>query len=286
MSTVDDRDWPLRTVPPPENRPLGIPDLSPDVEAQLVARLLSPDFQQWSTTVSRVGFCAHPVRLVGRTDTFAKATGELLRSYSSGDEPSGVTYKRCGNRRASECESCSKQYAADTFHLIRAGVAEGKGVPASVGDNPLVFATLTAPSFGSVHGARANGGRCRPRRDDGARCPHGRTSRCMTVRDQDDPAIGQPLCGDCYDYESQVVWQWWAPELWRRFTIALRRAVAHHLGIAATDLADVTRPPVCGWPAALTQARFRRGWGTRRSLRRTSTCTTSGHPPTGPDWRV
>jgi hypothetical protein len=45
--------------------------------------------------------------------------------------------------------------------------------------------------------------------------------------------------GDCYDYESHVVWQWWAPELWRRFTIALRRAVAHHLAITATDLADV-----------------------------------------------
>jgi hypothetical protein len=239
MSTIDDVDRPRRTVAPPEDRPLDIPDLSPEVEALLVARLLSADFQQWSTTVSRVGFCAHPVRLVGRTDTFVKATGELVRSYSSSDEPSGVTYKRCGNRRASVCESCSRQYAADTFHLIRAGVAGGKGVPASVGDNPLVFATLTAPSFGTVHGTRANSGRCRPRRDDGTRCPHDKTSRCMTVHGQDDPAIGQPLCGDCYDYESQVVWQWWAPELWRRFTIALRRAVAHHLGIAATDLADV-----------------------------------------------
>ena len=32
--------------------------------------------------------------------------------------------------------------------------------------------------------------------------------------------LGQPLCRDCYDYASHVVWQWWAPELWRRFTIA------------------------------------------------------------------
>ncbi len=67
----------------------------------------------------------------------------------------------------------------------------------------------------------------------------------MTVHDQDDPALGQPLCGDCYDYESHVVWQWWAPELWRRFTIALRRAVAHHLGVAATDLAT---SPRCSTP--------------------------------------
>ena len=34
------------------------------------------------------------------------------------------------------------------FHLIRAGVTGGKTVPESVAENPLVFATLTAPSFG------------------------------------------------------------------------------------------------------------------------------------------
>ncbi len=42
------------------------------------------------------------------------------------------------------------------FHLIRAGVADGKGVPETVADNPLVFATLTAPSFGAVHGGAGN----------------------------------------------------------------------------------------------------------------------------------
>ena len=62
---------------------------------------------------------------------------------------------RCGNRRADRCPSCSRLYAADTFHLIRAGVAGGKGVPEPVADNPLVFATLTAPSFGAVHGPPA-----------------------------------------------------------------------------------------------------------------------------------
>ena len=38
------------------------------------------------------------------------------------------------------------------FHLIRAGVTGGKTVPESVAENPLVFATVTAPSFGIVHG--------------------------------------------------------------------------------------------------------------------------------------
>ena len=48
------------------------------------------------------------------------------------------------------------------FQLIRAGVAGGKTVPASVAENPLVFATVTAPSFGPVHGHRDGGRRCRP----------------------------------------------------------------------------------------------------------------------------
>ena len=51
--------------------------------------------------------------------------------------------------------------------------------------------------------------------------------------------VGQPLCVDCYDYASHVVWQWWAPDLWRRFTIALRRLVAKTLGVSADRLAEV-----------------------------------------------
>ena len=86
---------------------------------------------------------------------------------------------RCGNRRAADCPSCSRIYAADTFHLIRAGVTGGKGVPEQVGENPLVFATLTAPSFGLVHGTR--GGRtCRPFTAKGQdrTCEHGRPTVC------------------------------------------------------------------------------------------------------------
>ena len=44
----------------------------------------------------------------------------------SADEALGVTFTRCGNRRADKCESCSRLYAADTFQLIRAGVAGGR----------------------------------------------------------------------------------------------------------------------------------------------------------------
>jgi hypothetical protein len=45
--------------------------------------------------------------------------------------------------------------------------------------------------------------------------------------------VGQPLCGDCYDYESQALFNWHAPELWRRFRVALPRALAHRLGVTA-----------------------------------------------------
>lgn len=220
------------------DRPLEL-DLSEIAERQLLARMLSRDYDDWSQALSRVGFCAAPIRLVGRSEAFDTTTGALIRSYGSADETLGVALTRCGNRRADKCESCSRLYADDTFQLIRAGIAGGKTVPETVADNPLVFATLTAPSFGPVHGTRPNGGRCRPRRDTGHRCPHGRPSSCLAVQGDDDPLVGQPLCLDCYDYASQVVWQWWAPELWRRFTITLRRLLAHHLGTTPARLGEV-----------------------------------------------
>ena len=155
-----------------EDRPLEL-DLSEIAERQLLARMLSRDYEDWSQALSRVGFCAYPIRLVGRSEAFDTTPGALIRSYGSADETLGVTFTRCGYRRADKCESCSRLYAADTFQLIRAGIAGGKTVPETVADNPLVFATLTAPSFGPVHGTRPNGGRCRPRRDTGHRSPTG-----------------------------------------------------------------------------------------------------------------
>jgi hypothetical protein len=43
---------------------------------------------------------------------------------------------------------------------------------------------------------------------------------------------GAPLCPECYDYTGHVLWQWNAPELWRRFTIALQRALARRCGLS------------------------------------------------------
>ena len=70
---------------------------------------------------------------------------------------------------------------------------------------------------------------------------HGRPTWCGKEHTEDDPVLGQPICGDCYDWSSHVVWQWWAPELWRRFTIALHRALAARLGLGEKELRDLVR---------------------------------------------
>jgi excisionase family DNA binding protein len=222
-----------------ENALLDLSALSGEMERQVVDLVAASDFDAWSEALARVGNCPRPILLRGRSETVETTTGQIISTYSSEREPLGVTYVRCGSRRASECPSCARLYAADMFQLIRAGIAGGKTVPASVGENPLVFATFTAPSFGHVHGHRDAARRCRPHTRGPARCVHGRPRTCHERHREDDPALGQPLCRECYDYASHVVWRWWAPDLWRRFTIALRRLVAKTLGIPATRLPDV-----------------------------------------------
>jgi hypothetical protein len=207
------------------------------VRAQILNRLLSKDFPAWSATAARVGNCAKPVRVRGSALRVEASTGAVVDEWSP---EGGVLHLACGNRRESACVSCSRVYAADTFHLIRAGVAGGKGVPDHVADNPLVFATLTAPSFGAVHGRSGPGGRCRPR-TRGRTCSHGTPLGCPARHTESDPVVGTPICAGagCYDHTGQVVWQWWAPEMWRRFTIGLRRAVAARLGVTVTGLKRV-----------------------------------------------
>ncbi len=186
---------------------------------------------------TRVGFCSRPVRLVGSSTAVDGATGEVLGEFSSADAPLGVLYRPCGNRRADACPACSRVYARDTFEMIRSGVQGGKTVPGSVARNPLLFVTLTAPSFGHVHGTRS-GGRCRPR-SKATRCAHGRPTWCMAKHTDTDPVVGAPICSECYDWSAAVVWQWHAPELWRRATIAVRRHLAAGLGVRESRLRDV-----------------------------------------------
>ncbi|MFI6426029.1 replication initiator [Promicromonospora sp. NPDC050880] len=197
----------------------------------------------FADTAASVGYCSHPIKLNGSSMTIDTTTGEVVSEYHSADAPMGQLYRPCGNRRADICPACSRVYARDTFAMIRSGLLGGKTVPESVKDAPLVFATLTAPSFGHVHGIRKKdghktGGICRPF-DRAKTCPHGRSKSCMRIHTENDPHVGAPLCWDCYDWDTAIVWQWHAPELWRRFTIALRRALASYLGLTDTELKSV-----------------------------------------------
>lgn len=220
----------------PENFGLDLSGFSDKAMAQLADRFSRGTIDALTDTAVAVGYCHRPVRLIGSSTTVDRRTGEVLGTYRSNDAPLGMTYLPCGNRRASQCPSCSRLYAADTFHLLRAGVAGGKTVPETVRENPLVFVTLTAPSFGAVH-RQVNNGACRmPTRY--RRCPHGVSMTCRQDHAEDGRA-GAPLCAQCYEYTTHVVWQWFAPELWRRFVIRLRRRLAARLGVKESRLGHV-----------------------------------------------
>ena len=189
--------------------------------------------------VRHTGGCLQPVLLRGRADYIDGGTGELIHRYTTVHEPGGVLPIACKTRRASRCPPCAEVYRADTYQLIRAGLTGGKGIPATVADHPCVFVTLTAPSFGPVHARREKDGRvlaCRPRRK-GKTCPHGIGLSCGEKHARDDHRLGEPLCPDCYDYTGAVLFNACAPELWRRFTITLRRTLARQAGLTGKALA-------------------------------------------------
>jgi hypothetical protein len=193
---------------------------------QLLERVTRDDYQTWLTTATAAGGCVRPVRLRGIVRDIDLATGEIVRTLDTAEASDGVIYTACGDRRASVCPPCAETYRRDTYQLIRAGLAGGKGIPESVCIHPAVFATFTAPSFGPVHVRVTTGGgktaRCRPRRK-ASFCPHGRRTSCPRRHTETDACLGKPLCADCYDYHAAVVWNAHAPELWRRTTITIRR---------------------------------------------------------------
>jgi hypothetical protein len=212
--------------------------LPSDTVEEIVTRAGRPDFDRWAEQVARSGYCSHPVRLRGRVEHRSPSSQRI--AYSTDGEPDRVLLIRCGNRRAAVCPSCSYEYAGDMWQLLYAGAAGGrKGVPESIRSHPLVFATLTAPGFGPVHTTRTDrsGGsaRCRPARGTPRKCRHGRPTWCTAIHAEDDPRLGQPICPDCYDYPAHIAFNWHAPELWRRFTIAVRRALAHQTGLTAAE---------------------------------------------------
>jgi len=194
------------------------------LEDRINERLRASDYQDWRAKVESVGGCAKPIRLFGCHQLHDTRTGDVLHHIG------GDIFVPCGNRRASVCRTCSDRYAADAFHLIRAGLAGGsKGIPESVADKPRAFVTLTAPSFGPVHNRRtSNRGRAMP-------------CACGAFHHPDDPRIGTPLDADSYDYVGAVLWQAHAGPLWQRFCMRLRRELARAAGIRVRELKEHLR---------------------------------------------
>jgi hypothetical protein len=225
-----------------ERRPLQ--PAGSELLTEVIDRARDPErYERWLELVKHTGYCRRPVRLRGQLTETDMTTGELRRLYSTAGEPDGVLLKACGNRRARACPSCSAVYKADAWQLVAAGLRGGKGVPASVATHPVLFTTFTAPSFGPVHTLpEPNDGRavCRRRRPD-ERCPHGRPAGCWQRHPDDDPRLGDPICPDCFDYQQAVIWNAVAPELWRRTTVYVRRALARLTGVTQRQLCREVR---------------------------------------------
>ncbi|GAB2575712.1 replication initiator protein RepSA [Streptomyces capparidis] len=200
------------------------PDLDPVTLLDALRVAGVPDFDRWQEQIRRTRGCADPIHLSGTVVTRDATTGQTVHTYTTDREPGGRLRIACGNRRASRCPACAWTYAGDAFHLVHAGLLGGKGIPADVRAHPKIFATLTAPSFGPVHN-----------RPDSDRC------RCGTAHRDNDAALGTPLHPDRYDYAAAVLWNNHAPDLWRRFTINLRREIARRAGLTQRELREHAR---------------------------------------------
>ncbi|MEU3951777.1 replication initiator protein RepSA [Streptomyces achromogenes] len=186
----------------------------------------STGFDRIQEQIRRTGGCSDPIHLQGSVIVRDKQTRHVLHHYSTDTEPGGRLRIACGNRRASRCPACAWTYAGDTYHLIRAGLVgdPDKGTPHTIRDHPRVFATLTAPSFGPVHNRLGN-----------------RPCRCGTRHSEDAPELGTPLDPDSYDYAGAVLWNNHASDLWRYFTIYLRREIARRAGLTQKAAREQSR---------------------------------------------
>ena len=201
--------------------------------AELLAVAQKPGYDRWREMVRSTGGCADPIHLVGESTLIDPTSGEILHHYTTAEEPNRRLLVACRNRRASRCPSCAETYRADTYQLIRAGLAGGKSVPDTVAAHPRVFATFTAPSFGPVH-HRVTG-------------PHGGVRRChpeegcMQRHEEADPLLGQAVDPDRYDYTGAVIWNALAGKLWHRTTTLIVRHLAARLDLTEGEFRQVCR---------------------------------------------
>ena len=206
---------------------------------ELLTTATHPDFRAWLARIRHIGGCQHPIHLVGHTLTIEAGTGRLISALASDTQPHGRLTIACGNRRVSRCEPCARLHQGDTYHLIAAGMAGGKNVPDAVRTHPRVFATFTAPSFGPVH-RHTPGGLCRPR-TGAIKCPHATAMACTAHHATDDPTVGAPLCQDCYDYPSAVLFNAHTRDLWQRLHRNLYEHLATQRGVSRTAMRKTVR---------------------------------------------
>ncbi|MEU4437252.1 replication initiator [Micromonospora chalcea] len=232
----------LPSLPPPQEETAIFtayrPGFAAGRDAQVLHRAATPEFSGWLEHTRPAGGCARPVRLTGTIAAVDRNTGRVLSEQHTDELPDRTLYKACGNRRESVCPDCAWVYQGDAYQVVCRGLTGGKGVPASVGRHPVVFATFTAPSFGPVHHRHVPRHTCRHRqrcdcrpapchaRSNAGTCPHGQPAACFARHAADDPRLGQPLCLDCYDHAHQVVWNYFSGELWRRTKQAAERHLA------------------------------------------------------------
>ncbi|MGV9913099.1 replication initiator protein RepSA [Streptomyces tendae] len=200
--------------------------LDPAILADVLRLAGSTGFDRIQDQIRRTGGCSDPIHLQGSVVVRDAQTRHVLHSYSTDTEPGGRLRVACGNRRASRCPSCAWTYAGDTYHLIRAGLVGEpiKGTPHAIREHPRVFATLTAPSFGPVHNR-----------------PGSRPCRCGAHHQEDAAELGTPLDPDAYDYAGAVLWNNHASDLWRYFTIYLRREIAQRAGLTQKAAREQSR---------------------------------------------
>ena len=177
--------------------------------------------------IKLAGGCSNPIRLNG--EFVNTVTGEVNQRQ---------LLVACKDRRSVVCPSCSYLYKADAWIVVSTGLIGGKGVPTSVSTHPRLFVTLTAPSFGPVH-ARKTDGSCRLRPQPP--CRHGRIMNCSRRHVDTDPAIGTPLCVDCFDYRGAILWNAESSRLWNRTFQHVRRRLALTQNLALEDFSHHAR---------------------------------------------
>ena len=180
----------------------------------------APSPRELLAEVLGAGGCVHPIRVAG-----------TVVNCATGEQRASKLLVACKDRRASLCPPCAALYQADAWILVSAGLVGGKGVEAGVARHPKIFLTLTAPSFGAVHRASANG--CHRSR---GRCDHGAPRSCRRSHGPEDPLLGTPLCPSCFDYRGAVLWNAQVTRLWNRSVQELLRQIGIVAGVARGDV--------------------------------------------------